>query len=413
MSGREFDIVLWGASGFTGRLVAEYLVRKGSTRSLRIALGGRSRARIEEVRDALARIDPEALGLALLAGDGLDRQFVNALAARARVVCTTVGPYDLYGRPLVAACASAGTHYCDLTGEVPFIRDMIDAHQQSALASGAMIVHSCGFDSVPSDLGVMMLQDEMQRRTGRFCREIILCLLSAKGGVSGGTVSSMLNFVESAIRDPDIRDLAHDPYALNPSGLRYGPEAPDATGVRFNTLANCWTAPFLMGRINTRIVRRTNALLDDVWGREFLYSESVCYGSGRTGMMKAWGASTFFALLQLTVRLRLVRSLLKKTVLPKPGEGPSATRRAAGYFEMRLTGRTEDELGKHLVISSSISGDTDPGYSETAKMLAESALCLAQDDLSCAGGVLTPAAAMGPSLLARLQEAGLRFEIRN
>ncbi|NNE46253.1 MAG: saccharopine dehydrogenase [Rhodothermales bacterium] len=413
MNGREFDIVLWGASGFTGRLVAEYLVRKGSTRTLQIALGGRSRARIEEVRDALARIDPEALGLPLLVGDGLDRQFVNALAARSRVVCTTVGPYDLYGRPLVAACASAGTHYCDLTGEVPFIRDMIDAHHQSALASGAMIVHSCGFDSVPSDLGVMMLQDEMHRRTGLFCKEIILCLLSVKGGVSGGTVSSMLNFVESAIRDSDIRDLAHDPYALNPSELRYGPEAPDATGVRFNTLANCWTAPFLMGRINTRVVRRTNALLDDVWGREFLYSESVCYGSGRTGMMKAWGASTFFALLQLTVRLRLVRSLLKKTVLPKPGEGPSATRRAAGNFEMRLTGRTEDEMGEHLVISSRIRADTDPGYSETAKMLAESALCLAQDDLSCAGGVLTPAAAMGPSLLARLQEAGLRFEIRN
>jgi short subunit dehydrogenase-like uncharacterized protein len=413
MNGREFDIVLWGASGFTGRLVAEYLVRKGSTRSLQIALGGRSRARLEAVRDALARIDPKALGLALVVGDGLDRQFVSALAARTRVVCTTVGPYDLYGRLLVAACASAGTHYCDLTGEVPFIRDMIDAHHQSAVASGAMIVHSCGFDSVPSDLGVMMLQDEMRRRAGRFCQEIILCLESVKGGVSGGTVSSMLNFVESAIRDPDIKKLAQDPYALNPSGLRHGPEAQDPLGVRFNSLANCWTAPFLMGRINTRVVRRTNALLDDVWGREFLYSEFVCYGSGWTGMMMAWGASAFFAVLQVAVGLKLARSLLRKTILPKPGEGPSATRRAAGYFEMQLTGRTEDESGEGLVISSRIRGDTDPGYSETAKMLAESALCLAQDDLSCAGGVLTPAAAMGPSLLARLQDAGLQFEIRN
>ncbi len=286
-SDRELDLVLWGATGFTGRLVAAHLLaRHGARGGLRWALGGRSRPKLEALRRELG----EAAGdLPLVVGDGEDEASMGVLAARTRVVCTTVGPYARYGSKLVAACVHRGTHYCDLTGEVQWMRRMIDAHQKEAEASGARIVHTCGFDSIPSDLGVFFLQREMQARHGVPCARVKVRVAGFSGGFSGGTVASMLNMMDEMQRDPSVRRVMSDPYALNPEGERSGPDEPDRTTPAWDPDFEAWTAPFVMAGINTRVVRRTNALLGHPWGREFRYDEAMLMGSGPAGWLKAAG----------------------------------------------------------------------------------------------------------------------------
>jgi len=408
---REFDVVLWGATGFTGGLVAEFLLETyGAGGELRWALGGRSAARLEAVRTRLGRETGAAVGaLPLVLGDGDDLGSLEALARRTRVVCTTVGPYALHGSKLVEACARHGTHYCDLTGEVQWIRRMIDAHQATAEASGARIVHTCGFDSIPSDLGVFFLQREMRERHGVPCSRVAYRVKASKGGASGGTVASLLNVLSEAASDAEVRRVLADPYALNPPDRRSGPDGPDRQVPFYDHDFESWTAPFVMAAINTRVVRRSNVLLGDAYGRGFRYDEAMLTGSGPLGLAKATAITAALGAAMGAGAIGPLRELLGR-VLPKPGEGPSKVVREAGFFDIRLYGEHPDDRDKSLF--GRVTGDRDPGYGSTAKMLGESAVCLARDALDVGGGFWTPASAMGGPLLDRLvARAGLGFSI--
>jgi len=402
---RPFDVILWGASGFTGRLVAEYLLgRYGG--ELRWALAGRNRSRLEAIRDELG---PAAAGLPILLADSADLDSLDALVAQTRVICSTVGPYALYGSGLVAACVGRGTHYCDLTGEVHWMRRMIDLHHDAARASGARIVHTCGFDSIPSDLGVYRLHREMQRRHGVPCSVVKFRAREFRGGFSGGTIASMLNMLEEAEHDPAIRQVLEDPYGLNPAGERRGLDGPERALPEYDPDFGGWVTPFVMGVINTKVVRRSNALLGYAYGRDFRYEEGTLIPFGAYGFPLAAAMSAGSAAFTAAASIRTVRRWLAG-LLPKPGEGPSAQTRASGFYVIELLGRHPTD--RHADLRLRIRGDRDPGYGSTSKMLAESAVCLARDPVNSPGGVLTPAAAMGEALLERLTaNAGVSFEL--
>jgi short subunit dehydrogenase-like uncharacterized protein len=407
VGGREFDIVVWGATGFTGRLVAEHLARRhGVGGDLRWAIAGRSVDKLAEVRRALGS---QADELALVVADADDQSAIDALAARTAVVCTTVGPYALYGSKLVAACAGHGTHYCDLTGEVPWMRRMIDAHHQRAGETGARIVHTCGFDSIPSDLGVLFVQQEMQRRHGVPAIAVKFRSREARGGFSGGTVASMLNMLDEAERDPAIRTILDDPYGLNPNDARRGLDGPERRLPEYDPDFRGWVAPFPMAAINTRVVRRSNALMGFPYGREFRYDEGMLMPFGTWGFPLATGVSAGTAAVTAVAAIGGLRRSLAR-LLPQPGQGPSARARESGYYVIDLLARHPFDPSAHVRVR--IRGDRDPGYGSTSKMLGEAAVCLAKDELSSPGGVLTPAAAMGGALLARLPvHAGVTFEV--
>lgn len=408
----DFDIILWGATGFTGRLVAEYLARTQETHRARWALAGRDRAKLEQVRAGLATLNPSCAELPLLLGDARDAASLDALVARTRVVISTVGPYARYGSELVAACARGGTDYCDLTGEVQWMRRMIDAHHARARKTGARIVHTCGFDSIPSDLGVLLLQEAMRERHDTHCPRVRLYVTRLRGGASGGTVASMLQAVDEAAADRTVRRMLGNPHALDPEPRRGTPEERDQVGVRYSEELGQWTGPFVMGPVNTRVVRRSNALLGYPWGRDFLYSEVSCLGRGVKGMLSATSLSAGLGAFLVAARIPQVRRLLEQRVLPAPGEGPSAEQRERGLFEVRLIGEGESrKTGRPVRLEVKVAAKGDPGYAATSRMLAESALCLAQDELPAEGGVLTPASSMGPRLVERLRRAGMKFEV--
>lgn len=410
---RRFDVVLFGASGFTGQLVAEYLVRHYAGSDLRLALAGRSKTKLEEVRRELASVDPRAADLPILVGDSFDAASLEDLASQAEVVCTTVGPYSKYGGELVAACVRHGTDYCDLAGEPHFVRRMIDAHHEDAVRTGARIVHCCGFDSVPSDLGTLMIQKAFRERHGRYADEVRFLAGESRGGVSGGTVASVLEVLEAAATDRSVRRILRHPYGLNPEGECTGPDGPDQAGVRYDRDLGMWTGPFLMAVVNARVVRRSHALLGFPWGREFRYSEAMTFGRGLKGFLWATAASGAFGALVAGIALPPIRALLARK-LPAPGEGPSREKREAGFFRARLVATGKDEGGRHARLRGLVEGVSDPGYGETAKMLGESALCLALDGaaLDVSGGIRTPASTMGMRLVERLRAAGMTFEIR-
>jgi len=407
---REFEIVVWGASGFTGKLTAECLARRSrEIGGIRWALGGRNQAKLENVRKEIAdETGTDINSVPILVGDSADGDFMAELSQRTRVVCSTVGPYALYGSKLVAACAANGTHYCDLTGESHWMQQMIDRHQEPAVASGARIVFTCGFDCIPSDLGAFFMQREMNRRHDVRCSAIQFRVQGFSGAASGGTIASMLNMMEEAERDPQVMGTMNDPYALNPQGERRGPDGPQPVAPFHDADFGQWVAPFVMGGIDTQVVRRSNALLDYAYGRDFRYDEAVLMGSGPVGFAKAaaTSAGTFAMLGAMSVgpiRRRVAR------MLPSPGEGPSKEKREAGYFDIRIRGEHPMEPAKAL--QGRVTGDRDPGYGSTSKMLGESAVCLALDELGPGGGCLPPASAMGGALLARLPAAGVTFEL--
>lgn len=407
---RPFDITLWGATGFTGRLVAQHLVRTRADGDLRLALGGRNRDKLEALRAELAQIDPAAADLPLVVADSFDREALRAMAAQATVVCTTVGPYAKYGADLVAACVAEGTHYCDLTGEVPFIRAMIDEHHDAAVEKGVRIVSCCGFDSIPSDLGVWMMQSAMKERHGVHATDVKLGVAATKGGFSGGTVASMLEIAQQVRRDPKIRRVLGNPYGLDPKGGPRLPDSPDPKGVSRDHDLDAWTAPFVMAGINTRIVRRSNALLDYTYGTDFRYTEVMSFRPNAKGFARAASVTGAMVGFLGAVAIDPTRALLERFVLPSPGEGPSADEREAGYFKMRLWAKAEVD-GTPIVLRGRVEGDKDPGYGQTSIMLGESARCLAIDSLDSPGGITTPAAAMGDALLARLRGAGMVFAV--
>jgi short subunit dehydrogenase-like uncharacterized protein len=334
------------------------------------------------------------------------------LARRTRAVCSTVGPYALYGSELVAACADLGTHYCDLSGEVHWMRRMIDQHEARAVETGARLVHSCGFDSIPSDLGCLFLQQHAIERYGRPCGSVKLFVRKMKGTFSGGTVASMLNALEVAKHSPEERRIMGNPYALNPAGQRKGPDGRDQARPHRDPDADCWTAPFVMAAINTRIVRRSHALLGWPWGRRFRYSESVLTGKGLAGLARATAMTAALGGFMAAASIGPARVLMNRLFLPQPGQGPNEAAREAGGFEMLLIGRHPAASERH--ISARVTGRRDPGYGATARMLGEAALCLALDGdkLPVAGGSWTPATAFGALLIERLAEgADVRFTI--
>ena len=407
---RRFDVVLWGATGFTGRLVAEYLVtHHGAGAALRWAIGGRSREKLERVREGLAAIDKSAAELPVVVGDGDDRESLDAIVRTTRAVCSTVGPFAVHGRQLVAACVEAGTDYCDSTGEPQFVRAMIDAHDQAARASGARIVHCCGFDSVPSDLGTLMLQEHAREDHGCRCYEVRHTVSLRGGGISGGTAASMVQLMEEAARDPAVRDLLADPYALDPRHEGTDPEPHEQRGVHWDPDTKRWTAPFVMAAINSRVVRRSNAVLDYAWGRDFRYREAMSFAAGARGWLQAAGVATGLAAALGAMAMPPLRQLAASRFLPSPGEGPSKEARGRSSFVSRFVGVLEGS-GKRI---QGIARGGDPGYEETAKMLAESVLCLARDRATTRteGGVLTPASCLGMTLVGRLRKAGLSFEM--
>lgn len=403
---REFDVIVYGATGFTGTLVAEYLLRQyGLDGDLKWSIAGRSASKLEAVRSSLGE---GAANLAITVADSGDRSALAELASRTRVVITTVGPYALYGSNLVSACVEAGTDYCDLAGEVQWIRKMVDKHHERARETGARIVHCCGFDSIPMDMGVFFLQQAANEKYGSYCHSIALFVKATKGTVSGGTIASMMNIVEEAKGDRSIARMMANPYALNPEGEREGPDERDQQKVLHDQLARCWTAPFLMAGVNTRVVRRSHALAGYPYGRDFRYRESVLTGKGIGGWFKGAMMTLGLGALVVGISFGATRKLLKKFVLPKPGEGPSPELQKSGFFNLMQIG----ELADGQIMKTRITGDQDPGYGSTSKMLAEAAVCLAQDELDTQGGVLTPASSMGDKLLTRLRNnAGLTFEV--
>lgn len=402
---REFDLIVYGASGFTGRLVAEYLHRQyGSTGDIRWAVAGRDEAK---TRKALADVGIPPDAIPVLAADSGDPASLAAMAGRSSVILTTVGPYARYGSALVAACVEQGTAYCDLAGEVQWMRKMIDRHQAQADASGARIVHACGFDSIPSDIGVWFLQQESIRRFGRPSERVSMVVRAMRGGFSGGTAASLLNAVEEGRKDREIARILTHPYSLNPPDQRSGPDGRDQLGSRYDEDHQVWTCPFVMALINMRIVRRSNALLDYAYGTDFRYSESTATGQGIGGRVKAGTASAAFKAFMLASAFDTSRNYVVKPLLPDPGEGPDSEERETGFFKLALAGRTA--AGETLKVT--VTGDRDPGYGSTSKMIAESAICLARDPLSVGGGFWTPASAMGDHLLTRLRSnAGVQIE---
>ncbi len=410
---RELDVVVWGASGFTGKLTAEYLLaRYGTGGALRWAIAGRNKTKLEAVRSDIARTTgADASALPVVVGDGDDAAFLGDLARRTRVVCTTVGPYAKYGSKLVAACARHGTDYCDLTGEVAWMRLMIDAHHAEAAASGARIVFCCGFDCIPADLGVFFLQREMRARHGVASSRVQYRVAGFSGGASGGTIASMLGMMEEAERDPSVLRTMREPYALNPPGEQSGPDGPERMTPRWDPDFRQWTAPFMMAGIDTKIVRRSNALLGYAYGKRFRYDEAMLMGAGPLGLAKAIATTAGTLSMMGAMAIGPVRRAIAGR-LPQPGEGPSLERRERGYFEILLRGEHPSDPDKSL--RGRIHGDRDPGYGSTSKMLGESAVCLAQDGLSVAGGCWTPASAMGDALLVRLgKNAGVAFVLES
>jgi short subunit dehydrogenase-like uncharacterized protein len=402
---RELDAVLYGATGFVGVLTAEYLARTAPA-GTRIGLAARSRERLEALR---GRLGGSAAEWTLIVADSSDAAAMADMARRTRAVATTVGPYAKYGRELVKSCAEAGTHYADLCGEVLFIRDTIDRHHAKAEATGARIVHACGFDSIPSDLGVRELHEAARAAGAGDLGDTTLVVTAMRGGVSGGTVDSLRNQIAEMRASRDAARTVTDPYALSPDRQAepdLGPER-DPRGVERDEELGLWLAPFVMASFNTRIVRRSNALQDWAYGRGFRYREVLSTGSDRLAPVKGAAVAGGLGALVAGMSFGPTRALLDR-VLPSPGEGPSEKSRQRGFFKFAIHSRTASGRG----VTARVAAQGDPGYAATAVMFGESALCLALDGdaLPERAGVLTPATGMGAALADRLRAAGHTLE---
>jgi len=408
MNKPALDVVVFGATSFVGQILARYLFEQyGVGGELRWAAAGRSRPRLEELRQSLGR---GAGKLELRVADAGDEASLRQLCAGTRVVVSTVGPYALYGEPLVRVCAESGTDYCDLTGEVQWMKRMIDRYEDAARQSGARIVHNCGFDSIPSDLGVHFLQQQARAKFAQPCEAVKMRVRSMRGGFSGGTVASLLNVLKEVAADPALRKSLQNPYLLCPAGKVKGVRQPNVSLAEYDADFDAWVAPFVMSAINTRVVHRSNALSGHAYGREFRYEEAVLTGRGVRGRLMATATGAGLGAFMLAGSVGPLRAALEKFVLPAPGEGPSPEQQRTGGFDLRFHGRT----GDGRVIRARVTGDRDPGYGSTAKMLAQAAACLAEDipRARVGGGFWTPATAFGDKLIARLEaHSGVTFEL--
>lgn len=412
---REHDIVLYGATGYVGKLTARYLAGRVQATGARIALAGRSAEKLAEVRDACGAPAQE---WPLIEADTARPSTLEAMANATQVVVTTVGPYTKYGLPLVAACAKSGTDYADLTGELNFVRESIDAYGKQAADTGARIVHSCGFDSIPSDLGVYALHGQARADGTGGLLDTTLVMRSFRGGVSGGTAASGLEMMRAAAVDPEARRNAQDPYSLSPDR----PAEPEVGRQRefemfrgdsvAPELDGYWLGAFLMGPYNTRIVRRSNALLDWAYGTRMRYREVMSVGRSVVAPVAAAAVTgALAATFGVGTRIALPKALAER-VLPKPGTGPSERTRDTGFYRTETYTTTSEGVRYRSIIAQ----EGDPGYKATAVLLGESGLTLALDrnELPDRLGVLTPATAMGDPLLKRLRAApGVTIEIES
>lgn len=406
MAEQTYDFVVYGATSFVGQLLARYLFeRHGANGELRWALAARSRAKLEQVRSQLGADD-----LPLIIADANDEAALTAMCEQAEVVVSTVGPYMLYGSTLVEVCAATGTDYCDLTGEVPWAREMMDTHAGQAARTGARIVSFCGFDSIPSDLGVWFLQREARQRFGAPAQRVRMRVKGARGTLSGGTFASLINVAKRAGEDAAVRRLLTDCYALLADKQRPTVKQPKVPAVAYVPELDRWAAPFVMGMVNMPVVHRSNALLDAAYGGDFQYDEAMLTGRGMRGRAAAWALASGLGLFMGAASLALTRRVLQRFVLPAPGQGPSPEAQANGFFDIRFLGETESGEQLHVKVT----GDRDPGYGATAKMLGEAVVTLAKDTPRDAlpGGFWTPASAFGGRLVDRLTaHAGLTFEV--
>ena len=393
---RSFDLVIYGATGFTGALVAEYLHQTQS--GLSWAIAGRSQRKLDLLKDRINAPDLETI-----VADSESSDDMRRLVTSTRVVISTVGPYARFGTPLVEACAAEGTHYCDLTGEPQWMASIFERVSPLAEETGARLIHCCGFDSIPSDLGVFVAQQRMLNQHGLFATKVSGRMGKSKGAVSGGTVASMLLAVEQAVSDPIARKVLSDPYGLYPSELSPGSDGPDQRGVRWDDRFESWTGPFVMAAINSKVVRRSNALASLVYGADFSYDESLLVDNRRSGLLMAGGMSIGMAALAIPPLRRLISKRL-----PQPGEGPSVSERENGFFEFFVHAHHPTDSEKDVRIC--VKGKRDPGYGATSRMLAQAGLSLAFDDLDVEGGIWTPASALGNHLVNRLADVDIIFE---
>ena len=399
---KQFDIIIWGATSFTGKLVVEYLFKKFASTKIKWAIAGRNKEKLENVRSKVADKN-----IPIFIADSFDEKSLSVIVKKSKVICSTVGPYSLYGSLLVELCVKHSTNYCDITGEAHWIRTIIDKFHKDAKKKKIKIVNSCGFDSIPSDMGVYFIQNQIKKAYKSYAKSIKMRVAGIRGGISGGTYGSMNNLLKEAYADKGVFKVLNNPYGLNPKDKMEGLDKKDLRKIIFDNESKSWIYPFIMAGINTKIVRRSNALSNFQYGKEFTYEEATMAGKGISGFWKA-----ILALFPLAMIGINPNSFLKKIVnsfMPKPGEGPGLKKRKNGFYNLRFY-ITIDKKRKAF---AKVIGDSDPGYGSTSKMLAESAISLAFDNLPGNYGVITPSFAMGDKLLKRLKEnAGLSFEFK-
>ena len=407
---RPYAVVLYGATSFVGQITAKYLSQfLADSNDVEWAIAGRDEEKLKKLQSEISD-SGSAKKVDIIIANSNDEASLDEMTKQAKVVISTVGPYLKYGEPLIKSCANNGTDYVDLTGEAIFIKDMMDKYQDTASQSGARIVNSCGFDSIPSDLGVYFTQQQAEKQFDEVCEKIHMRVKAAKGGLSGGTVASMATIFEEVGKDKSRRKQVANPYLLNDDADVPNVRQKNISKPEYDSEHSRWLAPFVMASINTRIVHRTNQLTDYEYGREFKYDEAMWMKDGVKGQLTSYALSAGLFGFATTMMFKPSRELLSKHVLPKSGSGPSKSEQENGYFDIRFFGYTTSNDS----ISTKVTGDRDPGYGSTSRMLAQSALCLAQDisRKDVKGGFWTPASAMGDKLIARLEEhSGLSFEV--
>ena len=421
-SKRPYAVVLYGATSFVGQITAHYLAQflsnKKSTddsekSAVTWAIAGRDKEKLEKLQSELSKAqnnEETDKKVDIIIANSDDDTSLDEMTKQTLVIISTVGPYLKYGEPLIKSCVNNGTDYVDLTGEAIFIKDMMDKYQAKAQQTGARIVNSCGFDSIPSDLGVYFTQQQAETKFNQQCDVIHMRVKAAKGGLSGGTIASMATIFEEVGKDKARRKQVANPYLLNDDTDAPNVRQDNISKPEYDSEHQRWLAPFVMASINTRIVHRSNQLLGYEYGREFKYDEAMWMKDGIKGQLSSYAMSAGLLGFATAMMIKPSRELLSKHVLPKSGSGPSKSEQENGYFDIRFFGETSEKDS----ISTKVTGDKDPGYGSTSRMLAQSALCLAQDvtKAEVAGGFWTPAAAMGNKLLTRLEEhAGLSFEV--
>lgn len=409
---RPYDIIVWGATGVAGGLLADYLASQYAPADLAVALGGRDSDRLEEVAATLTDRYNAWSEFPIVVGDATEIDTLRKVARQTTVICTTVGPYTTYGTPLVEACIDAGTDYCDLTGEVNWVREIIDQYHDAAVESETRIVHSCGFDSVPADLGTTLVQSFATETYGRPCDVVRIYLADGEGSVSGGTLASFGELFEAVATDPIAEHTLANPYSLAPPGERDGIDSGAQTSPQQDRLGAGWTAPSPMAPVNERIVRRSNALLNYPWGREFRCTEVIPTGSGVRGATEAALIATGLAGFKTAMGIDPLRDGLREYVFPDPGAGPTRAAAMDGSFTVRVRGRGTSADG-HFTVEAVVGADMDPGYGATARMLGESGVALLRGDTDSPldGGVLTPASAIGEPLADRLRAIGFTVNV--